>query len=71
MTIFDAWDQFALQWAVIFLAAITALCLADALYRAWRARRERQRTVIGRRVPRPEWAARKLQSGRWIVERRR
>ena len=67
----DAWDQFAMHWLVVFGLCITALCLADAAWRAWQARRERSRRVLGRRVPPPEWAARKLQSGRWIVERRR
>lgn len=62
---------FALAWFILFLALTFALCMADALWRWWQARRERSRRVIGRRVPRPEWAARKLQSGRWIVERRR
>jgi len=34
----------------------------------WQARR---RSVLGRRVPLPEWRARRLTTGRWIVERRR
>lgn len=64
----DAWDQFALHWALIFFAAITALCLADALWRAWRQHR-RQRDW--RRVARPEWHTRRLTNGQWVVERRR
>lgn len=67
----DAWDTFALHWLIVFGAAITALCLADALWRAWQARRDRSRRVVGRRVARPEWHCRQLRDGRWIVERRR
>lgn len=48
------------SWLVLAAAA----CAIDA----WRARRRR---VIGTRVKAPEWRARRLTNGRWIVERNR
>ena len=33
---------------------------------AWRAARRR---VIGKRVPKPQWRARQLRNGEWVVDR--
>ncbi len=49
--------------------ALWALCAALASgLRRWQARRRR---VLGQRVRAPEWKARRLQNGQWIVERSR
>ena len=50
---------------VAYIAAMLAYGLAGALWDWYR----RKRQVLGSRVPRPEWRARKLQNGEWIVER--
>ena len=51
---------------VAYIAAMLAVGLIGTLL-DWYRRRKRQ--VLGSRVPRPEWRARKLQNGEWIVER--
>ena len=49
--------------------ALWALCAALASgLRRWQARRRR---VLGQRVRAPEWRARRLKNGEWIVERSR
>ena len=55
--------------AVVAIIASWLLLAAAALaLQAWRARRRR---VIGSRVKAPEWRARRLTNGQWIVERNR
>lgn len=61
-------DGWALAWFILFLAITFVVCMADALWRAWRQHR-RQRDW--RRVARPEWHTRRLTNGQWVVERRR
>ena len=52
---------------IAVMAAWGALAAAVYAVQVWRAARR----VIGSRVPRPEWRARRLTNGRWIVERNR
>ena len=52
---------------IAILASWGALAAAIYAIQVWRAARR----VIGARVPRPEWRARRLTNGRWIVERTR
>lgn len=62
-------DAHYLTLAFIAIVAAWLLLAAVALaLQAWRARRRR---VLGTRVRRPEWHARKLRNGQWIVERNR
>ncbi len=54
------------------LALAIPLSLAiDAISRAIARRRARRRDVRGSRVNAPEWRARRLTNGSWIVERRK
>lgn len=70
MIVFDAWDRLGLHLALLLLGCLSALWVAGALYGALQARRERRRRVLGRRVPAPMWACRRLTNGQWVVERR-
>lgn len=70
MIAFDAWDVLGLQFALLFLTCLGTLWVGAALYGVWQARRERRRRVLGRRVPAPMWACRRLTNGQWVVERR-
>ena len=53
---------------VAILASWGAAALVAYGIQAWRAARRR---VIGTRVKAPEWRARRLTNGQWIVERNR
>lgn len=53
---------------VALIASWLALAAVALALQAWRARRRR---VIGTRVRAPEWRARRLTNGQWIVERNR
>lgn len=53
--------------ALAVMGAWGALAAAVYALQAWRAARR----VIGSRVRAPEWKARRLTNGRWIVERNR
>lgn len=57
---------FALAFIAILASWGAAALVAYAL-QAWRAARR----VIGSRVKAPEWRARRLTNGQWIVERNR
>ncbi|MEN9419180.1 MAG: hypothetical protein RI988_2800 [Pseudomonadota bacterium] len=64
------------EWQVLaFLLALVitlpTVWLADVALRTLQRYLARRRSVLGRRVPLPEWRARRLTTGRWIVERRR
>lgn len=64
------------EWQVLafflaFAITVPVVWLADLALRALQRRLARRRSVLGRRVPLPEWRARRLTTGRWIVERRR
>ena len=64
------------NWHVIamlagFAMAIPLSLAIDALARALARRRARRRDVRGSRVNAPEWRARRLTNGQWIVERKR
>ena len=52
---------------VAIVASWLVLALVAYAVQAWRAARR----VIGTRVKAPEWRARKLTNGQWIVERNR
>lgn len=56
---------------VAFAITVPAVWLIDLGLRALQRALNRRRRVLGRRVPQPEWRARRLQNGRFIVERRR
>ena len=58
-------EQAVLALLGAYIAVLLAWLGIGALA-AWRAARRR---VIGRRVPRPEWRARQLRNGEWIVDR--
>jgi len=51
------------------LLAVLVVGLADALIRALKRSAARRRSVLGRRVPMPEWRARRNHRNEWIVER--
>lgn len=64
------------DWHVIamlagFAMAIPLSLAIDAIVQALARRRARRRDVRGTRVNAPEWKARKLTNGQWIVERRK
>lgn len=64
------------NWHVIamlagFAMAIPLSLAIDAIAQALARRRARRRDVRGSRVNAPEWKARKLTNGQWIVERRK
>ena len=52
---------------IAVMGAWGALAAAVYAVQAWRAARR----VIGSRVKAPEWRARRLTNGQWIVERNR
>lgn len=58
-------EQAVLALLGIYLAVFLCWIGIGALA-AWRAARNR---VIGKRVPRPEWRARQLRNGEWVVDR--
>ena len=55
---------------VAFAFTLAALWIADVALRAAQRWLTRRRRVLGRRVPAPQWRARRLHTGQWIVERR-
>ncbi len=64
------------EWQVLafllaFAITVPVVWLVDIVLRALKRSAARKRSVLGRRVPLPEWRARRLTTGRWIVERRR
>lgn len=64
------------EWQVLaFLLALAitvpAVWLVDVALRAVKRSAARRRSVLGRRVPLPEWRARRNWRNEWIVERRR
>lgn len=64
------------EWQVVaFLLAcgitVPVVWLVDVVLRALQRRQARRRSVLGRRVPLPEWRARRNWRNEWIVERRR
>ncbi len=64
------------DWHVIamlagFAMAIPLSLAIDAIVQALARRRARRRDVRGSRVNAPEWKARRLTNGTWIVERKR
>lgn len=60
-----------LAFVLAFAVTVPVVWLVDVALRALQRRLARRRSVLGRRVPLPEWRARRLTTGRWIVERRR
>jgi hypothetical protein len=64
------------EWHVLTALAGLAIalpvgCAIDAAAKALARRRARRRQVKGSRVNAPEWRARRLTNGSWIVERRK
>jgi hypothetical protein len=50
---------------------VPVVWLVDVALRALKRSAARKRSVLGRRVPLPEWRARRNWRNEWIVERRR
>lgn len=58
-------------FTLAFLAIVASWLVLGLVAYALQAWRARKRRVIGSRVKAPEWRARRLTNGRWIVERNR
>jgi len=64
------------EWQVLafflaFAITVPVVWLVDVALRAVKRSAARKRSVLGRRVPLPEWRARRNWRNEWIVERRR